>query len=326
MIYTSANRDEAVFDDPQALRHPPQPEPAPVVRHRRALLPRACTWPGSRAGCSSRSCSTAFPTIELIGEPRRQRSNLNNALKALPVRLAVLAIPDEASESRLASPPCIPSTSTRSTRRRSSMDHVVSSDRNAYDRYYFNAHDRTGEVFLVSGFGVYPNLGRDRRLRHRAGRRPPGHRAHVRRHRRGRRRRSAAPAVGAYRIEVIEPLQVVRIVCDTARPRPRGRHHLDRLVPGRRGAGPRHASRAARSSSTPAASPRWAPGPAPSRLDDHDVGRHRRRVGRHPRPVVGHPPGGRARAGRPGRGRGRSRTTASGGCTCRSASTTTPSC
>ena len=28
-----------------------------------------------------------FPTIELTGEPVRTRSNLNNALKALPVRL-----------------------------------------------------------------------------------------------------------------------------------------------------------------------------------------------------------------------------------------------
>jgi hypothetical protein len=29
-----------------------------------------------------------FPTIELRGEPVRIRSNLNNALKSLPVRLA----------------------------------------------------------------------------------------------------------------------------------------------------------------------------------------------------------------------------------------------
>ena len=29
-----------------------------------------------------------FPTIELTGEPRRTRSNLNNSLKALPVRLS----------------------------------------------------------------------------------------------------------------------------------------------------------------------------------------------------------------------------------------------
>jgi hypothetical protein len=30
----------------------------------------------------------AFPTVELIGDPVRLRSNLNNALKRLPVRLA----------------------------------------------------------------------------------------------------------------------------------------------------------------------------------------------------------------------------------------------
>jgi len=34
-----------------------------------------------------------------------------------------------------------------------------SSDRNFYDRSYFNAHDRTGDVFLISGIGYYPNLG-----------------------------------------------------------------------------------------------------------------------------------------------------------------------
>ena len=34
-----------------------------------------------------------------------------------------------------------------------------SSDRNFYDRSYFNAHDRTGDIFLISGIGYYPNLG-----------------------------------------------------------------------------------------------------------------------------------------------------------------------
>jgi hypothetical protein len=34
-----------------------------------------------------------------------------------------------------------------------------SSDRNFYDRSYFNAHDRSGDVFLISGIGYYPNLG-----------------------------------------------------------------------------------------------------------------------------------------------------------------------
>src|ERR1700740_2444636 len=33
------------------------------------------------------------------------------------------------------------------------------SDRNFYDRSYFNAHDRTGNIFFISGIGYYPNLG-----------------------------------------------------------------------------------------------------------------------------------------------------------------------
>ena len=40
-----------------------------------------------------------------------------------------------------------------------SLRYVGSSDRNFYDRAYFNAHDRTGDVFFVTGLGVYPNLG-----------------------------------------------------------------------------------------------------------------------------------------------------------------------
>ena len=40
-----------------------------------------------------------------------------------------------------------------------SMAFMDTGDRNAYDRCYWNAHDRTGDVFLVTGLGVYPNLG-----------------------------------------------------------------------------------------------------------------------------------------------------------------------
>ena len=40
-----------------------------------------------------------------------------------------------------------------------SLQYVGTSDRNFYDRSYLNAHDRTGDVFLITGFGVYPNLG-----------------------------------------------------------------------------------------------------------------------------------------------------------------------
>ena len=37
--------------------------------------------------------------------------------------------------------------------------HVGTSDRNFYDRYYFNAHNCSGDLFLVLGLGLYPNLG-----------------------------------------------------------------------------------------------------------------------------------------------------------------------
>lgn len=38
------------------------------------------------------------------------------------------------------------------------VDHVGTSDRNFYDRYYFNIHDQTGEIFAIFGLGQYPNL------------------------------------------------------------------------------------------------------------------------------------------------------------------------
>ena len=39
------------------------------------------------------------------------------------------------------------------------FDHVFTSDRNFYDRYYFNQHPSSDELFLVAGMGQYPNLG-----------------------------------------------------------------------------------------------------------------------------------------------------------------------
>jgi hypothetical protein len=91
-----------------------------------------------------------------------------------------------------------------------SMAHTASSDRNAYDRCYLNAHDRTGEVFLVSGLGVYPNLGvidayatvrrGDRQLSVRTSDALGDDRTLQR--------------VGPYRIEVLEPLERLRVVLD----------------------------------------------------------------------------------------------------------------
>lgn len=93
-----------------------------------------------------------------------------------------------------------------------SMAHPATSDRNFYDRSYFNAHDRTGEVFIITGFGVYPNLGvidafvtvkhGDQQVTVRTSGALGDDRM--------------STAVGPYRIEVIEPLERLRVVCDAA--------------------------------------------------------------------------------------------------------------
>jgi hypothetical protein len=93
-----------------------------------------------------------------------------------------------------------------------SMAYPTTSDRNFYDRCYFNAHDRTGNLFLITGLGVYPNLGViDAYATLRTG----DEQVAV--------RMSDAlgtdrldQRVGPYRIEVVEPLEKIRIVCDAA--------------------------------------------------------------------------------------------------------------
>lgn len=92
-----------------------------------------------------------------------------------------------------------------------SMSHMVSSDRNAYDRCYFNAHGRSGEPFLITGLGIYPNLGLidayatvgigGRQISVRASDVLDG-------------ADRLNPAVGPFRIEVLEPLERVRLVCE----------------------------------------------------------------------------------------------------------------
>ncbi|WP_430331222.1 hypothetical protein [Rhodococcus sp. ACT016] len=90
------------------------------------------------------------------------------------------------------------------------MARVDTSDRNFYDRNYFNAHDRTGDIFVVSGFGVYPNLGvRDAFVSVRR-----GDAQRSVRYSDALDTRVIEPAVGGYRIEVIKPLQTVRVICD----------------------------------------------------------------------------------------------------------------
>jgi hypothetical protein len=91
-----------------------------------------------------------------------------------------------------------------------SLEYVASSDRNFYDRSYFNAHRRTDELFFITGFGVYPNLGtKDAYALLRRGDQQSA--VHF----------SDAidddrlnQKVGAYRVEVVEPLRTLRLVCD----------------------------------------------------------------------------------------------------------------
>ncbi|MEU4840125.1 hypothetical protein [Nocardia testacea] len=87
---------------------------------------------------------------------------------------------------------------------------AATSDRNFYDRSYFNAHNRDGAIMLVTGFGVYPNLGvADAYAAVRRGDEITSVRFSD-----ARSDRSLDMAVGGYRIEVVEPLRRIRVVCD----------------------------------------------------------------------------------------------------------------
>jgi cytochrome P450 len=86
MIYTSANRDEDVFDDPQRfdIRRDPNPHLSFGIAEHFCLGVHLARLEGV---VFFQELLARFPSIELTGEPRRTRSNLNNGLKGLPVRL-----------------------------------------------------------------------------------------------------------------------------------------------------------------------------------------------------------------------------------------------
>jgi hypothetical protein len=88
--------------------------------------------------------------------------------------------------------------------------HPVSSDRNAYDRYWFNGYAADGEFYFGIGAALYPNLGimdcgfsivRDG-VQHafHASRRAP--------------REPSDVQVGPFRIEITEPMRRLRVVVD----------------------------------------------------------------------------------------------------------------
>ena len=86
MCYTSANRDEDVFDDPDRfdIHRSPNPQLSFGIAEHFCLGVHLARLEGR---VFFEELLATFPTIELAGEPVRVRSNLNNALKALPVRL-----------------------------------------------------------------------------------------------------------------------------------------------------------------------------------------------------------------------------------------------
>lgn len=87
MYYTSANRDEDVFEDSQRFdvhRHP-NPHLSFGISHHFCLGVHLARLEGK---VFFDELLATFPNIELTGDPVRVRSNLNNALKKLPIRLS----------------------------------------------------------------------------------------------------------------------------------------------------------------------------------------------------------------------------------------------
>jgi hypothetical protein len=87
--------------------------------------------------------------------------------------------------------------------------HAATSDRNFYDRYYFNLHPSSDEYFAIFGLGVYPNLGTTDAFlavthegvqRVMRASKPLDDRMDI--------------SVGPMRIEIIEPLHKLRVVVE----------------------------------------------------------------------------------------------------------------
>ncbi len=90
------------------------------------------------------------------------------------------------------------------------FDFVATSDRNFYDRYYFNMHDSSDDFFMVVGMGQYPNLG----VTDAFAAISIGTNQHVVRASRALGNDRLDTRVGPFTIEVLEGLKSLRIRCD----------------------------------------------------------------------------------------------------------------
>ena len=86
MYYTSANRDEEVFEDPHRfdIHRNPNPHLSFGIAEHFCLGVHLARLEGR---VFFEELLDTFSSIELTGEVKRTRSNLNNALKSVPVRL-----------------------------------------------------------------------------------------------------------------------------------------------------------------------------------------------------------------------------------------------
>ena len=86
LYYTSANRDEAVFRQPQRfdIHRSPNPHLAFGIGEHFCLGVHLARL---EARVFFEELLAAFPSIELTGEPVRLQSNFNNAYRLMPVRL-----------------------------------------------------------------------------------------------------------------------------------------------------------------------------------------------------------------------------------------------
>jgi cytochrome P450 len=87
MVYTSANRDEDVFDDPQRfdIHRSPNPHLSFGIGEHFCLGVHLARMEGR---VFFTELLAAFSELSLAGDPVRWRSNLNNGFRELPVRLA----------------------------------------------------------------------------------------------------------------------------------------------------------------------------------------------------------------------------------------------
>ena len=90
------------------------------------------------------------------------------------------------------------------------IDTVFTDSPHFYDRYYFNLHSSSDELFLVTGLGQYPNLGVTdafASIAHGDTQRTVRASRHL-----GSDRRDSS--VGPIRVEVLEGLRSLRVICD----------------------------------------------------------------------------------------------------------------